>query len=88
MNGPPIPLYLPCSCHAANALAKIRKVLDSMPAAESDIALLDAAKARLGSDAAVAKALGVGRSVVSQWRKAGRVPSGRRVAVAALGTAP
>ena len=79
---------LPCNCAATHALAEIRRILASAPTDGDGLDLLDAARERLGTDSAVADALGVGRSVVGQWRARGKVPAGRRVALAALGVAP
>ena len=75
---------LPCNCPAVHALAEIRRVLASAPADGDGLDLLDAARERLGTDSAVADALGVGRSVVGQWRKRGKVPRGRWGGLAAL----
>ena len=77
---------LPCNCAAQQALAEIRRVLGSLPTDGDGLDLLDAARERLGTDSAVADALGVGRSVVGQWRARGKVPRGRWKALASLAT--
>lgn len=75
----------PCNCAAVHALTVIRRILAEMPPDAADADLLNAAKTRLGSYKAVAEAMGVSRSVVSQWKTAGKVPKDRRGELAAIG---